>query len=65
MPYVCKKMSVPVRREVMFVIDRYFKEAPPGKSPWAKENVFSFVRFFIFCRNTPDQDIPYGGKGTS
>ena len=36
MPYFWKKMSVPVRREVMCIIDRCFREAPPGKSPWTK-----------------------------
>ena len=30
----------------MCIIDRFFKEAPPGNSPWTRENVFSFVRFF-------------------
>ena len=41
-----KNMSVPVRREVMCIIDRFFREAPPGESPWAKENFMSLVRFF-------------------
>ena len=36
MPSVCKKMYVPVRREVMCIIDRFFKESPPGKSPCTK-----------------------------
>ena len=39
-------MSVPVRREVMCIIDRFFREAPPGESPWTKENVMSLVHFF-------------------
>ena len=50
MPSVWKKMSVPVRREVMCIIDRIFKEAPPGKSPCTKENVLSLVRFFILTK---------------
>ena len=39
-------MSVPVRREVMCIIERFVKEYPPGKSPCIKENFFSLVRFF-------------------
>ena len=39
-------MYVPVRREVMCIIDRFFREAPPGKSPWKQKNVMSLVRFF-------------------
>ena len=46
MPSLWKNMSVPVRREVMCIIDRFFKEAPPGKSPWKRQNVLSLVRFF-------------------
>ena len=46
MPSVCKNMSVPVRIEIMCIINRYFREAPPGESPWTKENVMSLVRFF-------------------
>ena len=38
-------MSVPVRREVIFIIGRFFEEAPPGKSPWTKENVLSLICF--------------------
>ena len=45
MPYVWKKMYVPVRKEAMFIIDLSFKEAPPGKSPWTKE---IFCLFFVF-----------------
>ena len=30
----------------MCIIYRYFREAPPGKSPRTKENVMSLVRFF-------------------
>ena len=41
-----KNMSVPVRREVMCIIDLFFKEAPPGKSPWKKEMFLSLVSFF-------------------
>ena len=29
----------------MCIIDRFLKEAPPGKSPRTKENVMSLVRF--------------------
>ena len=50
MPSVWKKMSVPVRREVMCIIDRFFREAPPGESPWTKENVISLVRFFLLTK---------------
>ena len=30
----------------MCIIDRFLREAPPGESPWTKENVMSLVRFF-------------------
>ena len=40
-------MSIPVPREVICIIDRFFKEAPTGKSPRTKENVMSLVRFSI------------------
>ena len=40
-------MSVPVRREVMCIIDLFFREAPPGECPWTKENVMSLVHFFF------------------
>ena len=30
----------------MCVIDRYFKEAPPGKSPWKRQFFLSLVHFF-------------------
>ena len=33
MPTVCKKKSVPVQREVICIIDIFFREAPPGESP--------------------------------
>ena len=46
MPSFLEDISVPVRREVMCIIDRFFVEAPPGKSPWTKNNVLSLVRFF-------------------
>ena len=46
MPYIWKQMYVPVRREVMCIIDRFFEEAPPGKSPWKKQNFSSLIRFF-------------------
>ena len=46
MPSLWKKMSAHVRRDVMCIIDRFFREAPPGESPWTKENVMSLVRFF-------------------
>ena len=63
MPSVWKNISVPVRRDVMCIIDQFFKEAPPGKSPQTKQNVFSLVYLFSL-RNTQDQDIPYGSKET-
>ena len=47
MPSVLKKMYVPVLREVMFIIDLFFKEALPGKSPWTKQIFLSLVRFFL------------------
>ena len=42
---VWKDMSVPVRREVMCIIDRFFKGAPPGKSPRTKK---MFCLSFVF-----------------
>ena len=30
----------------MCIIDRFFREAPPGESPWTKEKFMSLVRFF-------------------
>ena len=47
---VWKNMSVPVGREIMCIIDRFFKEAPTGKYPWTKQNVFSLVRFFLLTK---------------
>ena len=64
MPYIWKQMYVPVRREVMCIIDRFFEEAPPGKSLWTKENVLSLVRFFSLDK-IPKIKIPYGSKGKS
>ena len=43
-------MYAPVRREVMRIIDRFFKEAPPGKSPWTKEFFLSLVPFFSLVK---------------
>ena len=40
-------MYVPVRIEVMFIIDRFFEEAPPDKSPWTKEKKFLSLVFSI------------------
>ena len=48
----------------MCIIDRFFREAPPGKSPWTKKNVMSLDRFFLL-KNNQDQYMPYGSKGTS
>ena len=31
----------------MCIIDRFFREAPPGESPWTKENFLSLVLFFL------------------
>ena len=50
MPYLWKNMSVPIKRELMCIIDRFFKEAPRGKSPWTKENVLSLVHFFLLTK---------------
>ena len=47
MPSVWKNMSIPVQREVMCIIERFFDVAPTGKSPWTKENVLSLVRFSL------------------
>ena len=44
MSSVWKKMSVPVRREVMCIIYCFVDEDPPGKSPWT---IF-FVSHFFF-----------------
>ena len=30
----------------MYIIDRFFREAPPGESPSTKENVMSLVLLF-------------------
>ena len=38
-------MSVPVQREVMFIIDRFVEEAPPGKSSW--KICFVYHSFFF------------------
>ena len=38
-------MYVPVRREVMCIIDPFFKEAPPGKFPLTKQK-FCLLFFF-------------------
>ena len=46
MPSLWKNMSVPVRREVICIIDRFFKEALPGKSPRKRRKNVS--RWF-FC----------------
>ena len=40
-------MSAPVRSEVMCIKYRFFKESPPSKSPWMKQNVLSLIRFFL------------------
>ena len=37
MPSLWKNMSVPVQIEVMCIIDRFFREVPPGKSPLTKQ----------------------------
>ena len=44
-PPVWKNISIPVQREVICIIDRCFREAPPSKYPRTKENVLSLVRF--------------------
>ena len=45
MPSVWKKMCVPIQRYLMCIINCFFREDPPGESPWTKENVMSLVRF--------------------
>ena len=50
MSSIWKMMSVPVQREVICIIDRFFKEAPPGKSPWTKENILSLIHFFLLTK---------------
>ena len=46
-PYVRKKVSVPVRREVMCEIENFVEEAPPGKSPLDKMKCFFSCSFFF------------------
>ena len=46
MPYVWKKMSVTVQIEVMFIIDHFVEETPPGKYPW--KNIFFSHSFFLY-----------------
>ena len=36
MPFVWKKMFVPVLKEVMCIIDHFVEEAPPGNPPCKK-----------------------------
>ena len=50
MPSLWKNMYVPALREVMFIIDRFFREAPPGKSPRTKENFMPLVRFSLLVK---------------
>ena len=38
-------MSAPVQREVMCIIDHFFRHAPPGNSPWKKR---FFCLSFVF-----------------
>ena len=44
MPSVWKNKSVPIRREVMCIIVRFFEEAHTGKYPWTK---YFFSRSFF------------------
>ena len=50
MPYFWKNMYVPVRIEVMCIIDYFLAETPPGKSPWTKENILSIIHFFLLTK---------------
>ena len=50
MSSVWKNISVPFRRELILIIDSFFKEDPPGKSPWTKTKVLSLVRFFLLMK---------------
>ena len=52
MSSVWKNISVPFRRELILIIDSFFKEDHPGKSPWTKTNVLSLVRFFSLDKIT-------------
>ena len=54
---VWKKMSVPVRREVMCIIDNFFEETPTGKSPWTKPNILTLILFSL--DQTPKIKICY------
>ena len=46
MPSVWEDVYVPVRREIMFIIDFFSGEAPTGKSPQTKDCFWSLVRVF-------------------
>ena len=48
MPSVSKNMYVPVRRELICIIDPFFKEAPPGKSTWEKKCFVSCLFFSLY-----------------
>ena len=63
-PYVRKKVSVPVRREVMCEIENFVEEAPPGKSPLDKMKCFFLWFIFLSWQNTQNIDMSYGGKVT-
>ena len=43
MPSVWKNIYAPIQIEVMCIIESFFEEAPPGKSPWIKEKKLSLV----------------------
>ena len=64
MPHVWKKMYVPVLGEVMFIIDIFVYDTPPGKYPHKKESFLSLVRFSS-RPITKNRDMPYGSKETS
>ena len=46
-PYVWKKMRVPVLRDFICIIDCFVEEAPPGKSLWTKDFVSHFILFSL------------------
>ena len=43
-------MYVTAGREVIFIVHSFVEEAPPGKSPWIKENVLSLICSFLLTK---------------
>jgi hypothetical protein len=45
MPSFWQHLTIEARHSVVSTIDRFFDEAPPGKSPWCKENLKELRKF--------------------